>query len=76
MKISDLFAALRRMGLLALALVLAISLAVPAYASETKNPFKKGTTSHKDVEFTYELFLTDQNGLTVENPRKIGRAHV
>ena len=51
----------------ALALVLLVSASVPANATAFQEIF----ASHDDAEFTYELFLTDQNGMSVYNPRDL-----
>ena len=61
----------RRLVLAVLALVLLVSVSVPAQASEGKTPFREIFTSHDGAEFTYELFLTDQNGMSVYNPRTL-----
>ena len=71
MKIFNLYSAARRVGLLALAVVMVLALAVPAYAAEAKTPFREITATHRDAEFTYELFLTDSSGMSVENPRNL-----
>ena len=60
-----------RISALLLAAVVLLGLAVPADCTE-KGPFATVTTSHRDAEFTYELFLTDTNGYSVTNPRTLG----
>lgn len=60
-----------RISALLLAAVVLLGLAVPADCAE-KGPFATVTTSHRDAEFTYELFLTDTNGYSVTNPRTLG----
>lgn len=66
-----LFAAARRLLLFAIAAALVLAMSVPALAAEEKDPYREISTSHNDAEFTYELFLTDQNGMSVTNPRKL-----
>ena len=53
--------------MVALALVLLVSVSVPANATAFQEIF----ASHDGTEFTYELFLTDQNGMSVYNPRDL-----
>lgn len=67
MRISNFF---RWIGTLVLALALILSVCIPARASE-KTPFQEIFSSHDGVQFTYELFLTDQNGMSVYNPREL-----
>lgn len=55
----------RRSGALILSLMLVLALCVPARATAFQEIF----TTHDGVGFTYELFLTDQNGMSVYNPR-------
>lgn len=55
--------------MLSLALILAIC--TPVQASENKTAFQKIFTTRDGAEFTYELFLTDQNGMSVYNPREL-----
>ena len=62
-------ATLRRLALISLALVLMLGLALPVHAAQT--PFQRVTAEHNDATFTYELFLTDQNGMPVMNPREL-----
>lgn len=71
MNTSKLFSVSRRILMLILATVLLLAMAVPAFAAEEKTPYTEVDTSHRNAEFTYELFLTDQNGLSVTNPRKL-----
>lgn len=59
----------RRLLLLVMALVILAGIAAPALAAEENTPYRTITTSHEEAEFTYELFLTDQNGVSVANPR-------
>lgn len=61
----------RRFGALALCLALFLTICMPAWASERKTPFQEIFTTRDGAEFTYELFLTDQNGMSVYNPREL-----
>jgi len=60
----------RRFGALVLSLALLLSVCIPARATE-KTPFREIFTTRDGAEFTYELFLTDQNGMSVYNPRTL-----
>lgn len=71
MNTPKLLPAIRKSLMLFLALVLLLSMTTPAFATEEKTPYQEIEASHRDAEFTYELFLTDQNGLSVANPRKL-----
>ena len=71
MNFSKLSGAVRRLGALVLALVLVLTMPISAHAAENKNAYQKITATHRDAEFTYELFLMDQTGASVENPRKL-----
>ena len=53
--------------MVALALVLLASVSVPVNAAAFQEIF----ASDDGVEFTYELFLTNQNGMSVYNPRDL-----
>lgn len=57
----------RRFAALVFALALIPALCVPARATAFQEIF----ASHGDAEFTYELFLMDQNGASVYNPRAL-----
>ena len=61
----------RRFGALVLSLALILAVCVPAEASEKKTAFQKIFATDDGAEFTYELFLTDQNGMSVYNPRTL-----
>ena len=63
--------AVRRLTMIVLVFVLLVGMTMPAYATQPKNAFREIFTSHNDASFKYELFLTDQNGATVTNPRKL-----
>lgn len=65
------FSTARKILILFLTLVLVLGMAIPAFATEESIPYKEIHTSHLDAEFTYELFLTDQNGMSITNPRKL-----
>ena len=71
MKSPKFFHFFRRVGTLVLAMVLVLAVSVPAEASENKTAFQEIFASHDGAEFTYELFLTDQNGMSVHNPRDL-----
>ena len=71
MKSETIFNTTRRLVLIGLALMLMLGLTMPAYAADTKTSFKEIITGHNDASFTYELFLTDQNGASVTNPRRL-----
>ena len=71
MNTPKLFPAARRLLTLLMTLVLILGMAVPAFATDGKTPYQEITTSHRDAEFTYELFLTDRNGMSISNPRKL-----
>ena len=71
MNTPTLFSSSRRFFTMFLTLVLILGTAVPAYAAENKTPYQEIDTSHRNAEFTYELFLTDRNGMSVANPRKL-----
>lgn len=55
--------------LMALALVMLLVLSVPMSAEAAA--FREIFAEHNGAQFTYELFLTDQNGAAVTNPRKL-----
>ena len=61
---------LRRIGTAVIALALILSICIPARATE-KTPFQEIFTTRDGAEFTYELFVTDQNGMSVYNPRDL-----
>lgn len=61
----------KKLSALLLMAVVLLGLGIPAFAAE-KEPYATVTTSHRDAEFTYELFLTDTNGYSVTNPRTLG----
>ena len=61
----------RRILMLFLMIALLLGMAIPTFATEGKTPYKEIDTSHRNAEFTYELFLTDQNGMSITNPRKL-----
>ena len=63
--------AARKLLMLLLAMVLTLGIAAPAYATGSDQPHTTVNASHRDAEFTYELYLTDQNGMAVTNPRKL-----
>lgn len=71
MKSLNHFGTIRRLFLLAMALALVTGLAAPALAAQTQAPYQSMTTSHEDAQFTYELFLTDQYGMPIANPRTL-----
>lgn len=71
MNTPKLFSLSRNFFALVLILALLVSLAVPAFATEEKTPYAEIEASHRNAEFTYELFLTDKNGVSVTNPRKL-----
>ena len=71
MSFSKLSSAARRLLLLAMVAVLILGMLVPVHAEEEKDPYQSITTTDKDAEFTYELFLTDANGNAIENPRRM-----
>lgn len=56
---------------LLLVLVLVLSVASPAFATDGQSPYQEIGTNHRNAKFTYELFLTDKNGLSVANPRTL-----
>lgn len=71
MKNTKIFAALRCFLLLALASVLLLAAAVPALATgATQIP------AANNPEFTYELLLTDRNGLPVTKPRTLSEGDI
>ena len=61
----------RKFFVMFLALALLLSMAIPAFATEEKTPYAEIEASHKNADFTYELFLTDKNGMSITNPRKL-----
>ena len=61
----------RRVAMFALTLVLMLSVLVPALTVDANATFREIITGHNGAEFVYELLLTDQNGATVTNPRKM-----
>jgi len=63
--------AVRRVAMFALVLVLMLSVLAPAMAMESHAAFREIITGHNGAQFVYELLLTDQNGATVTNPRKM-----
>lgn len=71
MNTPKLISANRRFLVLLLAAMLVLSMAFPAFATEEKTPFQEIGTSHNNADFTYELFLTDKNGMSITNPRKL-----
>lgn len=71
MKSEILLITARRLLLISLALVLMLGLALPVHATQTKTPFQRVTAEHNDATFTYDLFLTDRNGMSVMNPREL-----
>ena len=71
MSTPKIFSVTRRVLMLILAMVLLLGMAIPAFATEEKTPYKEIEVSHRDAEFTYELFLTDKNGMSITNPRKV-----
>ena len=60
-----------RAVLFLLIFALAISMAAPAFATEVNQAHTSIMASHRDATFTYDLLLTDQNGMPVTNPRKL-----
>ena len=54
-----------------LVLVLMLVMLAPVMAVEVHAAFQEITTSHNGAQFKYELFLSDQNGAAVTNPRKL-----
>ena len=71
MNSKKLFSAARRLLLFVIAAVLVLAMSVPALAADEQEPYQEIDTSQRDTEFTYELFLTDQSGMPVTNPRKL-----
>jgi len=61
----------RRLLALALAVMLMISVSLPVMAADTDEVYREIFAEHNGAQFTYELFLTDQNGASVTNPRKL-----
>lgn len=60
-----------RVMCLALVMVLMLAMLVPAMTVNVQASFQEIITSHNGAQFTYELFLTDQNGAVVTNPREL-----
>jgi len=57
---------------LAVLLVLAMALSFPALAADpVQDPYQEIPVTHDGAEFSYELFLTDQTGMPVKNPRTL-----
>ena len=54
-----------------LALVLILTARFPIMAADPQDPYQQVTVTHDGAEFSYELFLTDQTGMPVSNPRTI-----
>ena len=54
-----------------LVLALLLSIVIPAFATEEKTPYAEIEAEHRNADFTYELFLTDKNGMSITNPRKL-----
>ena len=54
-----------------LVLALLLSIVIPAFATEEKAPYAEIEAEHRNADFTYELFLTDKNGMSITNPRKL-----
>lgn len=65
-----------RLFLPVLVLALLAGLMIPAYATGDKEPYAEIPASHDDIHFTYELYLTDKNGLSVSNPRTLAKGDV
>lgn len=61
----------RRLLAFALMVLLMMSMPLPAMAADTDGAYREIFAEHNGAQFTYELFLTDQNGTSVTNPRKL-----
>ena len=48
-----------------------LSVSVPAHASGPSDVFREVFAGYNGASFVYELYLTDQNGMPVDNPRKM-----
>lgn len=71
MNFRKVFTAVKRILLLLISALMLPVMSLPAAADEISESYQEIAASHEDAEFTYELMLTDGNGMPVTNPRKL-----
>lgn len=76
MKLNTTILHARRLLTSVLVTILMLAMLAPAVTVEANAAFREIIIGHKDATFKYELFLTDQNGAEVTNPRKMSAGDV
>lgn len=71
MKSKTILNASQRLVVSLLIFVLMFAMLIPALTVDANAVFQEIITGHNNVSFTYELYLTDQTGMPVDNPRKL-----
>ena len=72
MRLTNVPAFVKRFLALMLVLMLLPVMSLTAAATEGgEEPYQEVEAEHRDAVFTYALFLTDQNGVPVSNPRTL-----